>query len=405
MKLRLLLLLPLLLLLSCDDDPEGQSSARVVYYLNGEAESSMDFRRYVIDRQVDEPIASESVIWISEVAANGKVLFETKHGSTHQLWGRCETGQVLSVPMPVAADPAFEYIYGGSFHQYTSAFRSTTALAYDGHYAAFLSWLRPIGSTDSTTWDLQACIFDCGAWKMRTIGISDFLRSVFISEGKGFRLDGIVPSDLAISNNGEIIALELIATQKRADGDPFARRRMLLGGTVDTMHVLLDSTSPSTAVYLNLTFDGATGTLYAFKLDGSGTGFDCRGGSRIIAPSQWRPASSAFSLSARSGEFVCIGYSSPTDFIKIVRISDGRVTPVAMTADQVAQIAPDVMTLISHLNNTGISISPDGEWLAFEGFAGAETALYIIRRDGTDLRRIATGTNGVRPVVSDVIPY
>jgi hypothetical protein len=308
--------------------------------------------------------------------------------------------------MPVAADPAFEYIYGGSFHQYTSEFHSTTALAYDGHYAAFLSWLRPIGSTDSTTWNLQACIFDCGAWKMRTIGISDFLRSFLVSEGKGFRLDGIVPSDVSISNNGEIIALDLIATHKRADGDPFARRRMLLGGTVDTMHVLTDDDVQPTMIFHRSRFDGATGTLYALQQDGSGTAFDCRGGSNIIAPSLWRSVPTSFSVSARSGEFVFVQYSSPTEFIKIVRISDGKVTPVVMTADQVAQIAPDVMTLMSHLlHNMDISISPDGEWLAFEGFAGAETALYIIRRDGTDLRRIATGPFDVHPVVSDVIPY
>ncbi|MFZ1728931.1 MAG: hypothetical protein WBQ23_03575 [Bacteroidota bacterium] len=398
MKLRLMLLLPLLLL-SCSDDPEGQSAARVVYYLNGDAGSSTDFRRYVIDREMDEAVVSEPVVWISEAAANGKVLFETNHGSTVQLFGRCETGQIIPVPLPVSTDPGLEYIYSNRSQSYYP-YRNTTALAYEGHHAGFLTWRRPVGSTDSTTWDLQACIFDCGAWSMQEIAISEFLRSYFQSEGSGFRLDVLQPQTLEISNDGSAIVLDLIVAQKEG-GNPVVSRRVLLGGTLAGMHVirapLLPANEPSA-----LQFDPAAARVYITTADKT-IAYDCLGGSQVVSLSGVPPSNSGFEvLSAHSGEVV--RYSSAQATIILYRLSDGSQHIVPFDMEKLQISFPEVRWYMMR-GEPWCSISPDGEWITFVAGHEKDNGLYLIRRDGTGLRRIATGTFDVRPIVSDVVPY
>ncbi len=407
MKLRSRQLLPLMLLqfmllplLSCSDDPEGPASGRFLYYVRDDG-GSQEFRRYVVDRNTDESVSADPVVWISEVAANGKVLFETRHGSTHQLWGRCETGQILSVPLPVSADPALEYIYSSPFQVSGQTDKATSALAYEGHHAGFLTWRRPAGSTDSAAWDLQACIFDCEAWSMQEIAISSFLRSYFLSKGTGFRLDGIVPVMLSISNDGSIIVLELIAVQKEQSG-LLVRRHLLLGGSLNDMHVLTDQAYPAQNDDHALpTLDGATATLYATYANGAGMAFDCRGGSRVVSV-PWLNTRQRSTLSGRSGEFVRI--TSPLTVpghIEVVRGIDGSAVTVVESIETLQAFDTD----LRFIYEDRVALSPDGEWLGFIGYIGSTNALFVLRRDGSEMRRVATGTFDVAPVVSDVVPY
>jgi TolB protein len=49
--------------------------------------------------------------------------------------------------------------------------------------------------------------------------------------------------------------------------------------------------------------------------------------------------------------------------------------------------------------------SPDGQWIAFAGEDGADSEIYAVRADGTDLRKITDNDrNEYEPSWSPVIP-
>ena len=106
----------LLLLASCDDEEttRGGETGRFVYYCIGAPSTAVELRRQDLDDQQDVLVSAERVVSISTVAINGRVLYETLSGVDwpypRRLFGRCEGGQIIPVPMPVSPDPAVEFV-------------------------------------------------------------------------------------------------------------------------------------------------------------------------------------------------------------------------------------------------------------------------------------------------------
>ncbi|MBE0644905.1 MAG: hypothetical protein IH600_12545 [Bacteroidetes bacterium] len=397
-RLSILCVLPLLILTACSDDPEGTPTGRFVYYVNGDHNGQVEFHRYEIVSGKDERLSTDHVISLSEVAANGRVLFETRSDAwpyTYQLFGRCEGGAVIPVPLPLSSDPAVEFSYVGG-DQYGEPLPA--ALAHGGHHAAFYAWQRPVGSTDTTEWKLHLCIFDCAAWKMSTTDISAFIENHFAQQGLGFRPDiPSVTNVLALTNDGSVAVISLIVRQVE-NGAPVAWRTLLLGGTPEQLRVLAETSIDTPLSWFLAAFE-SSGTLYLIQSDHSGVAYDCRGGSWQVA---LKSIGRGFQmLSAGSGEYG--RYNSNVQTITLQRVSDGRLHEVPITRTQLETSFPDVQWLHG-LSDWG-KLSPDGEWIAFVAQHAADQGLYVIRRDGTGLRRIARGTFDVPPVVSDVVPY
>lgn len=401
MKRLLVFLLPLITLafVSCDDDPEGTPMGRFVYYVSGDAGGVAEFRRFDIETGKDELLSSDRFTVLSDVASNGRLLFETRDGTDgYQLFGQCEGGQVIPVPLPVAGDPAQTYAY---VHLEESGTPYPPAMSHGGHHAAFFVWQRPVAYRDSSAWKLHLCVFDCSAWKVRTLELGDVLRAFYAQQGMTPDDTPPVPDRVAISNDGGIAALTL-RIQLRDGAGKTMQRNVVLGGTLDRMLVLpLDTL----AQIYSISFEGATGTVYVATGLGEGTAFDCRGGSRA-APHAYVPSvARSFILSALTGEIVVPSYASTDHTFLLFRPFDGVRHDVPLSRETLLAAFPDTKWLLGSIEEE-VALSPDGEWLAFRTSQFEQhRALYVVRRDGTGLRRIAEGVFDVPPVVSDLVPY
>ncbi|MBR9975942.1 MAG: hypothetical protein KFF77_10210 [Bacteroidetes bacterium] len=388
-----LLSLSFLALVSCNDDPEGTPTGRFVFYVKGDVAGPTEFRRYDINGMRDDVQSTERVVSITNVAANGIVLYETRGGASPSatgLFGLCEGGQVLPVPLPVATDPVDEYVYGPL--RGWSGIDPSPALAYDGHHAAFFAWQRPVGSVDSTEWSLHLCVFNCSEWKMSTTDISAFLRDHFTNAGSDFRPDIPIPTAVFIANDGSMAAMQLMV-QHRGDHDPVGFRNLLLLQSQSGIHLVEENWS-------SIAFDPSPGWLLVSHAGGGGNVYDRHGGSWDLAHVPLRGG--IHSLSGRSGE--CVVYSYGEGAFLLQRPTDGRLVKVPLDSERLKEHFPDVTWLFGSIR-TEAGLSPDGEWIVFTADHADNQGLYILRRDGTGLRRIAEGVFDVPPVVSDIVPY
>jgi hypothetical protein len=380
------------LLSACGDDPEGPASARFVYYVSDDGSGTTVFHRYLIDSDRSETQTQDPVVWISDVAANGRVLYMTRHGSLSRLYGRCEGGSVIPVPLPVATEPGEEYVFADA----------PAVISHEGHHAAYVVFRQRVGSTDSSEWKPELCVFDCGAWQMRQFALDAFLGNVFTQQQADFTWENIVPRWLGISSNGDAVFLYLDVFG--VDAARHERRHFVLLSWHDGNLKLLRQHEfiPDVSGVPMIVFDPAKAEAIV-SLKDQNVIIDCRSGTERAA----EPALNRYpyrSVNAtQSGEFVT---SSDGYFLTLRRLSDGRRTVVVEGLNNLQVQYPDLRSMTSpHSEEAWCSVSPDGEWIAFVAAHESDDGLFIIRRDGSELRRIARGKFDVPPVVSDVVQY
>ena len=395
--LALLAILPLLVTACDDGETNGAGeSGRFVYYCIGAPPSAVELRRHDLDEQRDALLSSERVVSISDVAANGRVLFQTQTGDqwpfARQLYGRCEGGQIVPVPMPVSPDPAVEYLSVAT--DGTPGARLMT-ISHAGHHAAFFSYARPVGSTDSTAWTFHLCVFDCGSWTMNTADLGACLQEHFTRTQPGFVPNHFIPSAVWLSHDGSVAAMQVEA-RRMEHHLVTASRTVLLGGTLPQLSVL--AVHP-TMDWNATVFDGATSQLYALSINGA-MRYDCRGGSGTPVSISLPGSSGLAACSGGSGEIAWYDSNSPV--ISILRLSDGRLQRIALDRARLETQFPDAPWLLGEDGWCGMS--PDGEWIAVVVRHAQDEGLYVMRRDGSDPRRLARGAFAVPPVVSDVVP-
>ena len=385
-------LIVLCALSACGDDPEGSASGRFVYYVQDDGTGTTEYRRHVIDNDRSEPQSQDPVVWISDVASNGRVLHMTKHGSLLRLYGRCESGSVIPVPLPVAAQPGEEYVFA----------QAPAVISHEGHHAAYIAFRQPVGSSDSSEWKPELCVFDCGAWQMRQFALDGFLGNLFTQQQADFAWENIVPRWLGISSNGDAVFLYLDVFG--IDAARHERRHFVLLSWHDGNLRLLRQHEiiPGAAALPVTIFDPAKAEVFV-RYNDENVIIDCRSGTERAAD----PALNRYPYQpvncTQGGEFV-----TRTDgyFLTLRRISDGRRTVVVEGLNNLQVKYPDLRSLTSpHSEAAWCAVSPDGEWIAFVASHELDDGLFIIRRDGTELRRIARGKFDVPPVVSDVVSY
>jgi hypothetical protein len=380
------------LLAACGDDPEGSASGRFVYYVSDDGSGTTAFHRYLIDSDRYEPQTQDPVVWISDVAENGRVLYMTRHGSLSRLHGRCEGGSIIPVPLPVAAQPGEEYVFADA----------PAVISHEGHHAAYIAFRQPVGSTDSSEWKPELCVFDCGAWQMRQFALDAFLGNIFTQQQVDFTWENIVPRWLGISSNGDAVFLYLDVFG--IDSARHERRHFVLLSWHDgNLRLLRHDELLRGAAALPVTiFDPAKAEVFVRYSD-ENVVIDCRSGTERAADPAlnrypYRPATCS-----QRGEFVM---RNDNYFLTLRRLSDGYRTVVVEGINTLQVSYPELRSMSGpHSEDAWCSVSPDGEWIAFVASHELDDGLYIIRRDGSQLRRIARGKFDVPPVVSDVVPY
>jgi hypothetical protein len=130
---------------------------------------------------------------------------------------------------------------------------------------------------------------------------------------------------------------------------------------------------------------------------------DCRDGAERAADPALNRYPSRPVTCTQSGEFPL---RSDNYFLTLRRLTDGLRTVVVEWITNLQVRYPELrLTSSPHSEDAWSSVSPDGEWIAFVAAHELDDGLYIIRRDGTGLQRIARGIFDVAPVVSDVVPW
>ncbi|MDX9759071.1 MAG: hypothetical protein RBU27_07920 [Bacteroidota bacterium] len=387
-----------LLLVSCDDEETagGGETGRFVYYCIGAPATTVELRRQDLDDQQDALVSAERVVSISTVAINGRVLYETLSGVDwpypRRLFGRCEGGQIIPVPMPVSPDPAVEYLYVAHDQLPRSGLMT---ISHAGHHAAFFTYERAVGSTDTTAWKFHLCVFDCGSWTMDMADVGARIQEYFAGTQPDFDPNEFIPSAVWLSNDGSVAAMQVEARQVEQHLVT-AARTLLLGGTLHQLSVLAEHARMDWNV---TAFDGATAQLYALSVNAA-VRHDCRGGGAASVALSLPGASGFATASGGTGEIAW--YDSSTPEISILRLSNGQMRRIPLDRSRLASQFPDAAWLVGESGWCGMS--PDGEWIALVAQHAQDDGLYVMRRDGSDTRRIARGAFVTPPVVSDVVP-
>ncbi|MDT8325730.1 MAG: hypothetical protein RRA94_16565, partial [Bacteroidota bacterium] len=255
---------------------------RYIYYVHGENFSARELRRHDIVSGADVAVHAGSIVSVSEVAANGRLLLETQSGNTwppdYHLYV-LETGEpARPVPLPVPAGASEEYVYAsGRYGEHASA-----AISYAGEHAAFFAWKRPMASMDSARWKLHFCVHDFRSGRASTIDLSGFLTEYYAAQGGDFRPDRPRVAAVALANDGQLAAMELWVMEMEG-GAAKRHRALLLGGSTDGMHVLEDTPVPGGPGWWRVAFDPGPALLYVTRPDQRVLIYDCLGGSRESA--------------------------------------------------------------------------------------------------------------------------
>ena len=369
----------LIFISACEDDVIEALPSRFVYY----TDAGHEVQRYDVTLKKTEQPGISDVHAITSVAANGIVLFEKSAAAEARLWGLCEDGSIIPVPMPVAESAAEEYVYGGAH----------PSLSTEGHHAAWPVYRRPSGSTDSTSWVQMICKFDCGAWEMEQVDVSTFLKSEF--QNSGFSPDLVMLRDLQISGDGSRVVFS-VAVSDLQEGGGRLRQHLLMVWENDEVRMVQGK--PSAIDILAFNPDGSA--LY-FISAGTFFALDCAAG--IVRNSELRTDRkdilTTHSFSSGSGEYVSSVVNG--EIIVLTRLGDGSRTVVLPNMRELTIAYPEIN--YGQLGDWA-SVSPDGQWVVFPWLGDEQSHLFIIRRDGTDIRRIAKGSFPVPAVVSNEIP-
>ncbi|MDT8325751.1 MAG: hypothetical protein RRA94_16675 [Bacteroidota bacterium] len=373
-----ILLFPLLFT-SCDDDVIEALPSRYVYF----ADQAGTLQRYDITLKKVENMNMSGVTRLTPVAENGIVLFETAAGTETRLWGYCEDGSTVPVPQPVTASPAEEYIYGAG----------EATLSREGHHAAWSVYRRPAGSTDTTEWTQELCRFDCAAWTMKQVDVTSFLRAQF--EGSNFIPDIVIVRDMLISNDGGSVVFVVDMTDIQA-GTVRARQSLILRWRGDALEMLQGNRDGFRILF----FDDACDRLF-YMVGLRGYEYDCVSGT-VVTKSF---ATTRYDL-LRAGAFSAareeyLASRSDGVLLSLAGIDGGTHTAVIAGIRDLTAYYPEI--IFGELQNWA-SVSPDGEWVTFAWIGDSVEYLFVVRRDGTDLRRIAEGRFPVPAVVSDEAP-
>ncbi|MCZ7556506.1 MAG: hypothetical protein M5R41_08910 [Bacteroidia bacterium] len=366
------------LLQGCSDDPEGTPTDRFVYYADASG-----LHRYSIGSETDEILAQENVVSLTQVAENGIVLYGTESGGVRRLWGRCENGTLIPVPLPVAESANEEYILAGT----------PASLSWKGHHAAFIAYRRPSGSIDSTVWNATLCWFNCGEWKMTLGDITAFLRTRFAA--LDLTLLTVRVHAVHVTDYGDAVAVLTQVRARRPDGSEI-NTSALLGFDAAGFRVLDPIQTGEGEILSHIKFDQRSSVIYAFPSWKPPFAVDLRTGDTrdLVTPAipydPWTP------VSQETAEFVetCL-----PDFV-LRRIDTGARTTVLTAVGVSVAAHTDLMPGAAHAP----ALSPDGQWAAmlWPSTDGQEV-LFLVGRGG-DIRRVTKGSLKYSVSVSAVVP-
>jgi hypothetical protein len=332
-----------------------------------------------------ERIDARSVVAVSGVAANGILVFQqgtgtrSYGGAAQMLFGRCENGSVIPVPFPVFPRVDSEYVY---------ALPPAATVGYNGHHAIYPVHLKPAASTASDRMQPRLVLFNCARGEMTMIDVLAGARS--LHPGDSIVTAAMSGDNLILSDDGA--KAWFTAGTSMASGT-WSYRLYEWSGTLREIGSPFD-TPISIAGYDDsegyvIVLAGTRCVRIAVS-DGGATELSLP--SVMLAPKQF---------SRGRGEFVILG----TDGIELRDAGN----PVSVKTVMTYRDLDAVFRRSYDPGQSQLVVSPDGEWLVFAAdiTPGADVLhlrdILVLRRDGSDLRRLATGVRAGDVSISDQI--
>jgi hypothetical protein len=179
-----LFLVLLLAFAACDEDVPTERDVTYLYYGN-----DLGFFQYLTNDNEIEQLAGNPVDRCTGVAKNGIVIF--KYANAEQaLWGKCEDGSLIAVPIPESTDENYKYSLNTN---------TPEQLSYDGHHLAYFCNYETIGDGG---FEVILNVFDCGKWEATIIKFTDFVKQHFAEKGVVY-VD--IAGSMVISNEGDVV--------------------------------------------------------------------------------------------------------------------------------------------------------------------------------------------------------
>ena len=347
---------------------------------NGAAQNQTGLFRISLYTGKRDTLTNVSVERITGVAQNGIVVMEFGDNVQQKLYGKCEDGRLIPVPFPVPADSNWKYEYANP---------PNMTLNYAGHRLAYQVLYSPKIQNDPSLTHSKLIYFNCDKWEMTIIDLHDFIISQMASQGA---TNGSIDGEMFFTDQEGSAVFFSVAGYRYLNGN-----RILVGNQfVEWANDTLRGVGPLSPAPLPLCgFDLITQT--ALMISGNAL-------SSIALPTGGQTTSSLLSsqLSNRNqfasalSELAAWG----TDGIEIRNtISGSLVSKVISFNDLDFKFGQH-----RHNPNPGLSISPDGQWLAFTLALASDSSsvdLFAVKRDGTWLNRIGEKLKMGTPVVSD----
>ena len=369
---------------SCKTDhgPEG-AKVRYVYYNSAANDSTAGVFRVNIDTDVRERIFSMPVAYTTAVAENGVVLFQTADAS-FELKGKCTTGAIVPVPFPVPDDVRFEYRF---------AIPPFLTLSAPGHHA-----LYPITLTGANPPTSEACfaLFNCSTQKMTIVNVDSAIRKILVTKQvQDVRVYG---DRTLINRDGDRFWFVAAITSTGTQG--LDSLYCIAEWNAGTIHII---SKPSTALLRLRGYNHFAEELFVlnetddrismFSISDGVMGLTTTlSGAQLQSPLQC----------STDGEHIAVWGA---DAIELFHTASNRLTPLVSRSD-VTRLSAGGATVFK--NSGRLSMSPDGEWITFALPRAENPELYnifIVRRDGTWLQRVASNVSCSVPVISnDVDP-
>ncbi len=361
----------------CDRHHDRDKAAvRYLYYGIANNDSTGGLYRIDISSGLKERKSALPVAYTTSVAENGVVLFQTA-GEPFELKGKCTTGAIVPVPFPVPSDVRCQYVF---------AIPPRLTLSHPGHHACYPVTLK---RTDPPS--AQACLalYNCAVQQMTIINVDSCVRRILSTKQVQ---DVKVSGDCTlIDSEGDKLWFIAMVTENTIQGidslyyisewntgsiriisSPFTSPIRLRGRNI-----------PEGALYILNENDNS---IFLFSVRDGSLEKTAMNGSQFLSPLQCSHQGDYLALWGNGG-------------IELYDAAMRRISTVLTSAD-ITRLGNGAV----FKNSERLSISPDGIWIAFALPTSANSSLFhifIVRRDGSELQRIADGVSCGVPVISD----
>ncbi len=381
-------------LYGCSESTNTNSSPkRLVYYYYSDS-SAIGWDNYFVLYSYNlntgdtKKVTNNTIVHTTGVAQNGNIVFDCGMFTEPGCWLVNSSGVAMPMPMPVSTIPSFQYIL---------AMAPEIQLSNDGSTAVF--FLIYENSNDGSVAGTRLVYFNFLTMNCTMIDLSNYLKFVF--NDSAINYCDVSGHYMVLKNGNSKLWFVVSGFNKNGNNYNFIASRVcefsnnriynisrvenssleIIGADLPNERIFVSKLNPN---------DTLNHSYYIFAADNNNDSIPVNIPSENFSnPEQFAKEKSEMAGWTDNG-------------IAIYDLNTMTVSQDVISWSRIDSLYPG----LTHEKNSRLSFSPDGEYITFalpsaDGIYG--TDLLIIKRDGTEFKRILHGTAIGIPVISDVI--